>query len=347
MPAGVFAFDGKGKILFTNAAFRRSFPAGGRKTGELRKVIGCPSEENCGKSENCRYCSLYRAQRAAIENKTEQTATAKVTVPKPERVDTLNVRIRIFPVDKNLYFGLTDGAYQSEMASELLSAKKMQQRLLPVGKTMGGIPYSYMYIPCLEVGGDLPDVYELNGQTYGVISDVSGKGVSAGMLSAFVKAGFDHKEPSLSKAVEKLSGKFVELNLDERSYITLAAVRISKAEGKLRFLTAGHNAPILLKNAYGIHEIESPAPPVSGWFENYAYEEKELPVSRGDILALLTDGVTECKNSAGELFGIERAESVLLQSRSAEDYIGKLRQALTVFSGGKFTDDITAIAFDL
>lgn len=193
----------------------------------------------------------------------------------------------------------------------------------------------------------MPDVYELNGQTYGVISDVSGKGVSAGMLSAFVKAGFDHKEPSLSKAVEKLSGKFVELNLDERSYITLAAVRISKAEGKLRFLTAGHNAPILLKNAYGIHEIESPAPPVSGWFENYAYEEKELPVSRGDILALLTDGVTECKNSAGELFGIERAESVLLQSRSAEDYIGKLRQALTVFSGGKFTDDITAIAFDL
>jgi sigma-B regulation protein RsbU (phosphoserine phosphatase) len=72
-----------------------------------------------------------------------------------------------------------------------------------------------------------------------------------------------------------------------------------------------------------------------------------LPFEKGDILALVTDGVTECANSAGELFGIERAESVLMQSHSAEDFIGKLKSALTVFSGGQFSDDITAIAFDL
>lgn len=347
MPAGVFVFDKKANILYANASFRRSFPQGGKKKGEFKKVIGCGYEENCGKNENCKYCSIRRAVDEAIKSGKEQTATMRVSVPKAERLDTLTVRIRVYPVDKNLFLGLTDGAFQSEMANELLSAKQMQQRLLPVGKSMGGIPYSFMYIPCLEVGGDLPDVYELDGQTYGVISDVSGKGVSAGMLSAFVKAGFDHKQPSLAKAVGSLSAKFSELNLDERSYITLAAVRISKREGVLSYLTAGHNAPILLKNAYGIHEIENPAPPVSGWFENYPYEEKQLPVQNGDILALLTDGVTECKNSAGELFGIERAESVLAQSRNAEDYIGKLRQALTVFSGGKFSDDITAIAFDL
>ena len=144
---------------------------------------------------------------------------------------------------------------------------------------MGGIPYSYMYIPCLEVGGDLPDVYELNGQTYGVISDVSGKGVSAGMLSAFVKAGFDHKEPSLSKAVEKLSGKFVELNLDERSYITLAAVRISKAEGKLRFLTAGHNAPILLKSGHNMHHRAIKAFESAGFSPNVPFLVDQMNIS--------------------------------------------------------------------
>ena len=64
-------------------------------------------------------------------------------------------------------------------------------------------------------------------------------------------------------------------------------------------------------------------------------------------MVVLTDGVTECANSAGDLFGIERAESVLLQSHGAEDFISKLKTALTVFSGGKFSDDITAIAFDL
>ena len=77
------------------------------------------------------------------------------------------------------------------------------------------------------------------------------------------------------------------------------------------------------------------------------YTEKELPFEKGDLLVLLTDGVTECTNSAGEQFGIERAESVLMQSVSAEDFISKIRQALNVFCGGKYTDDVTAIAFDL
>ena len=193
----------------------------------------------------------------------------------------------------------------------------------------------------------MPDVYELNGQTYGVLADVSGKGISAGMLSAFVKAGFDRKQPDLAKALSQLNGKFVELNQDERSYITVAAVRIDKNAGLLRYAIAGHNAPILLKNDVGIHEIEDAAPPISNWFPDVTYQEKELPFEKGNILVLLTDGVTECVNAKGEQFGIERAENVLIQSHSAEDFIGKLKAALTVFSGGNFSDDITAIALEL
>ena len=193
----------------------------------------------------------------------------------------------------------------------------------------------------------MPDVYELNGQTYGVLADVSGKGISAGMLSAFVKAGFDRKQPSLAKALSQLSVKFNELTQDERSYITVAAVRIDKASKTLRYAFAGHNAPILLKNSLGINEIEASAPPISNWFENFEYREHELPFEKGDVLVLLTDGITECMNAKGEQFGINRTENVLMQSRNAEDFIGKIKAALTVFSGGKFTDDITAIAFDL
>jgi serine phosphatase RsbU (regulator of sigma subunit) len=122
---------------------------------------------------------------------------------------------------------------------------------------------------------------------------------------------------------------------------------MDKAKGKLRYVLAGHNAPILLKTAEGIHEIEAPAPPISTWMSDYDYQEKEMPFARGDILAMITDGVTESVNSAGEQFGIERVESVLLQSHSAEDFISKLKSALSVYCGGKFTDDITAVAFDL
>lgn len=342
-------FDKKLRVRFTNAAFRRSCSDGAKIKGSLSEALGCTEKGKCGEGTACGYCTFLRAMRAAVKEGTEQSETVHTTVKRNGHTDKLSVRIRILPIDEKgtLFLGLTDGTYRTEIEREMLSAQQMQRRLLPAGKSMGGVAYSYMYIPCFGVGGDLPDVYELNGQTYGVLADVSGKGISAGMLSAFVKAGFDRKQPDLALALSQLNGKFVELNQDERSYITVAAVRIDKKAGLLRYAIAGHNAPILLKNEIGIHEIEDAAPPISNWFSDFAYTEKEMPFTKGNILVLLTDGVTECMNAKGEQFGIERAENVLMQSRGAEDFIGKLKAALTVFSGGKFSDDITAIAFEL
>ncbi len=342
-------FDDKLRVLFTNAAFRRSFNDKKRTNGRLQGSISCGESGACGEGASCGYCTFYKAMQAAVATRSEQTETVHTSVQRQGRTDNLSVRIRILPADNKgkLFLGLTDGKYQTEMERELLTAQQLQRRLLPAGKSVGGIPYAYVYLPYHGVGGDLPDVYELDGQTYGVLSDVSGHGISAGMLSTFVKAGLDKKQPDLGLVLEQLSGKFNELNADERSYITVAAVRIDKTAGVLRYAVAGHNAPILLKNRYGINEIEAPAPPISNWLEGYRYQERELPIEGGDLLVMLTDGVTECVNSAKEQFGIERVESVLLQSHSAEDFIGKLKSALSVFCGGKFTDDITAVAFDL
>ena len=349
MPEGVFVFNDKLRVKFTNAAFRRSFSDSVKTKGLLSEVLGCGEGGKCGENASCEYCAFLRTMRAAVEEAAEKTETVETRVKRAGHTDRISVRIRILPVDKKgkLFLGLTDGTYQTEIEREMLTAQQMQRRLLPAGKSMGGVAYSYMYIPCYGVGGDLPDVYELNGQTYGVLADVSGKGISAGMLSAFVKAGFDRKQPDIAEALSQLNVKFNELNQDERSYITVTAVRIDEREKKLRYSVAGHNAPILLKNSFGINEIESPAPPISNWMPDYVYREKEMPFEKGDLLVLLTDGVTECMNAQGELFGVERAESVLLQSRNAEDFIGKLKAALQVFCGGNFTDDITAIAFDL
>ena len=87
--------------------------------------------------------------------------------------------------------------------------------------------------------------------------------------------------------------------------------------------------------------------PISNWALGVTYEEREVEYESGDTLVLLSDGVTECTNSAGEQFGIERAESVLLQSHNAEDFVSKIKSALSVFCGGDYSDDVTAVAFDL
>ena len=348
MPAGVFVFDDRLRVRFSNAAFRRSFSDRAKGKGSLKEALGC-EEASCGGSSACAACAFRNVMRAAVRDNAEKSETVSASVRRGGHTDNVAVRIRILPADEKgkLFLGLTEGSYRTEIEREMISARQIQRRLLPAGKSMGGVSYSYLFVPSLEIGGDLPDVYELNGRTYGILADVSGKGISAGMLSAFVRAGFVRREPSLARAVDKLAEKFRELNPDERSYITVAAVSIDEREKKIRYLSAGHNAPILLKSGQGINEIESPAPPVSGWMPDFRYAEREMPFEKGDILVLLTDGITECRNAAGDLFGIERTESVLLQSRSAEDFIGKLKNALGVFAGGAFADDVTAMAFDL
>ena len=349
MPQGVFVFDDKLRVKFTNAAFRRSFSEGVKSQGTLAQAVGCPETGKCGEGAYCAQCAFLRVMKNALSERVEKEETIHTTVNRDGRTDKLSMRIRVLPADEKgkLFLGLTEGTYQSEIEREMLSAQQMQRRLLPAGKSMGGINYAYVYIPKYGVGGDLPDVYELNGQTYGVLSDVSGKGISAGMLSAFIKAAFDKKQPDLAVALSQLNAKFNELNQDERSYITISAVRMDKKAGLLRYAVAGHNVPILLKNEYGINEIESPAPPISNWMPDFTYQEHELPFKGGDILVMLTDGVTECTNSAGEQFGIERVESVLMQSHSAEDFIAKIKSALGVYCGGDYSDDVTAVAFDL
>ena len=341
LPTAMVVFDAKGRVAFANEAFESYFP-------DIKK------RSERGKYKRYRN-ELNRAQlsfffRAIRESQDVRTETLRFSVSDAPSKET-SLYMRGVKLDQKYCIGLVESAYESELAKELTGAQNIQQRLLPSGKAAGGVPYTYMYIPCHEIGGDLPDVYELDVghasfDTFGVIADVSGKGIAAGMLSSFVKAGFDRSEPSPAKSIAKLNVKFRELNQDEKAYITVAAVRIDSDHRTITYSVAGHNAPILLKSGAGVNEIEMSAPPVSNWFDDFSYEDREVPYERGDILVLLTDGVTESRNASEEQFGIERVENVLLRSNSAQQFIDELKTELAEFCG-TFDDDITAIAFDL
>ena len=340
IPTAAIVVDKNMKVRYTNRAFRECFRAT-RSKGTLKETTGCTSEEVCGKGVRCAYCAIRSLFADAVEN--DGRAFRKLIVRGGE--GDISFRIRVTPLGK-LYLGIVDDAYETEIAREMYSAQDIQQRLLPPASSSAATHYSFMYIPCREIGGDLPDVYEVGGETMGLLADVSGKGISAGMLSAFVKAGWDRSEPSPARALRGLNAKFQELHLDERSYVTAVAVRVDNARREIVYSVAGHNAPMLLKSALGIDEIVMHSPPISNWIPDFAYEDRVIGYAEGDILALITDGVTESKNAAGEQFGLERVEEVLSRSESAERFIERLKAALKEFCG-TFEDDITAVAFDL
>ncbi len=341
VPSAAIVVDKNMKVRYANRAFGEYFRAKKLK-GTLRDITDCGEREGaCGEGVRCAYCPLKNLFEEVANS--GKTAFRKIIMRSGD--EGLALRMEVRPLGKFL-LGIVDNAYETEIAREMHSAQSIQQRLLPPSTGLGGPPYSFTYIPCREIGGDLPDVYMVGGNTVALLADVSGKGVAAGMLSAFVKAGWDRSEPSPSRALSGLNRKFAELNLDERSYITAVAVRIDEERREICYSFAGHNAPMLLRRADGIAEIEGSTPPISTWIPDFRYEDRTLGYEKGDILVLLTDGVIESKSPAGEQFGVERVEALLARSENAERFIERLKAALKSFCG-VFEDDITAIAFDL
>ncbi len=341
----VVAADQNLKVSFANSAFRTLFPTDGVR-GSLGRLTGCAEcDRGCMESAGCRGCALSAAFEDAFLSNREISRRIYQRVRRGDGVHEVTYTLTVTPIGGGLCMGAVDDALELEIARELQTAKSIQQRLLPAGKWAGGKKYSYMYIPCREIGGDLPDVYTVGGDACGMIADVSGKGVAAGMLSAFVKAAYDKSTLSPAQAITNLSNKFRELNLDERNYVTVAAVRIGA--DRITYSMAGHNVPILLKTGGGVTRIMLNSPPVSNWFDRTNYFDDSIGYEKGDILVLLTDGVTERRGSHGEMFGVDGAIKTLSYSKTADDFIKNLEENLRNFSPSPLNDDITAVAFDL
>lgn len=344
VPSAVFVVDRELNAVFMNTAFKALFGKDKRRCS-LGKAFGCVNG-NCsqctkaGKSSGCSLTAAFDDSFCSNKELSRRVILSLTDGGKHEVAFSVTIK----PLGGGLCMGIIDDALELEIARELQTAKNIQQRLLPAGKWAGGKRYSFLYIPCRDIGGDLPEVFTVNNSACGVIADVSGKGISAGMLTAFVKAAYDKSIYSPAEAIEKLSAKFADLNLDERNYITVAAARIDK--DSITYSMAGHNVPLLLKSGGGITRIMLNSPPISNWFDNPSYFEDTIPYKSGDVLVLLTDGVTESKNRYGEMFGVEGAIRTLSVSRTGEEFIRNLEKNLRSFCG-EIKDDVTAIAFDL
>jgi len=87
-----------------------------------------------------------------------------------------------------------------------------------------------------------------------------------------------------------------------------------------------------------------------GWFDNLEIEQKEISLEKDDRLFLFTDGITECRNSNVEMFGIDRFYEFIENNIALEpeEFSSKLLKVLKNFSGqDTFEDDLCLIVLDV
>jgi serine phosphatase RsbU (regulator of sigma subunit) len=115
--------------------------------------------------------------------------------------------------------------------------------------------------------------------------------------------------------------------------------------GSLEYSNAGHDAPYLLARGGGppTRMGESNGPPLCV-LDDFEYPAARHQLRRGDTLCLLTDGVTEAINEAGELYGRERLEAVLARTPAGAPLAAAIRDDVARFvAGGEPADDLAIV----
>ncbi|HEX7294804.1 MAG TPA: GAF domain-containing SpoIIE family protein phosphatase [Pyrinomonadaceae bacterium] len=236
---------------------------------------------------------------------------------------------------------------KKRLEGQLEVARQVQLELLPAGDPeLAGYDISAYNFPTEEVSGDYYDwvsIYE--DQIAIVIADVSGKGVPAALLMAFLRASLraaTHIGYATHISMAKVNYLLWE-SIERNQFVTAFYGILDGPNRTLSYSNAGHT-PSLLVHADGSHRFIDRGNVPLGMFRDTRYHEYYLSFDPGDLLVLYTDGVTEATNPSGEEFGRERlAEAVKAHSNlTARDLIAGLqREVLNWTDGLGAGDDVT------
>jgi sigma-B regulation protein RsbU (phosphoserine phosphatase) len=231
---------------------------------------------------------------------------------------------------------------------EMQIAREIQQSLFPRAcPVVPGLALAARSEPCHEVGGDYYDVIPLErGRLALVVADVSGKGTPASILMASVHASLRALAGSAPPAVlmDRLN-RFLYESTQANKYVTLFYAEVDPAARRLSYVNAGHVPPFWLGAGRGRERLLCGGP-VLGLLEGVAFESEEVALQQGDVLAVVTDGVTESLSPADSEFGEERVFDALEHSRpaSADEILTSLVAATHSWAGpAGCADDLTAL----
>ncbi len=202
-----------------------------------------------------------------------------------------------------------------KLQNDLEMAKRLQCSLLPKNVPQDRIDFSFIYKPCESLGGDFLDIFSIDENHIGIyIADVSGHGVSASMLTVFLRSSINRTILDPAKALEELYAEFNNSNFDKDLYITIFYCILNVQSNTLVYSNAGHNVAPIVFNKDRFEILRTPGIPISDWLDKPTYVNKSVELKSKDKIFLYTDGIIEMKNKKNELFGEENILNILLNS---------------------------------
>jgi sigma-B regulation protein RsbU (phosphoserine phosphatase) len=128
-------------------------------------------------------------------------------------------------------------------------------------------------------------------------------------------------------------------------FVSLFVGEFDEASGRLQYANCGHVPPIVLRRNLRVERLE-PTGTVLGWFDAWSCDTAHTRLHEGDILLVVSDGVTESMSPAGEFFGDERLVAALVANRErrTSDLVRTIADEARRFRNGVPGDDVTVVA---
>jgi sigma-B regulation protein RsbU (phosphoserine phosphatase) len=301
--------------------------------GRYRAVIAVP-----GAGDRCKWVLVFAL--------TEDAFTV-------EEVATLMLRVNFIGLSLNNLQTLAElRRATAYIQSEVDRIAEIQRALLPApAANVPGLDMAASWETFDRAGGDSYDFAELtDGRWAFLISDVSGHGPSAAVISAILNA-ILHTIPSVDGPNAPTPGKvltFVNAQLCAKrighSFVTAFLCVWDPRDRTLLYARAGHNPPmlrrgnqIILLNAVGQIPLAI--------LDDTVYTEHRQSLEPGDVIVLFTDGIVEAFNAEGDMFGDERLVAALLAAKgSAQEILAELLASVRAFiAGSRSRDDATML----
>lgn len=236
---------------------------------------------------------------------------------------------------------------KKRLEGQLEVARQVQLELLPPhDPEIAGYDISAYNFPTEEVSGDYYDWVKIfEDQIAIVIADVSGKGVPAAILMAFLRASLraaSHIGYATHISMAKVNYLLWE-SIERNQFVTAFYGILDALKGTLAYSNAGHNPPLIVNAAGTSRYIDKGEQPL-GMFKETRYHEYYLEFEPGDVLVLYTDGATEANSPSGEEFGRERLAQAVKENydKPAREMLASLQLAVLQWTDNAgASDDVT------
>lgn len=254
--------------------------------------------------------------------------------------------------------------YQEELQDALQSAAHIQHSLIPRHRpSYANLCYSWKYMPCKKVGGDLFNIVQLDEQTVMTyLIDVSGHGISSAMVTVSVHQSLSIHTGQLVKrpteqppfyeitppgqVLQELEAEYPFERFEE--FFTISYLLINPHTGQLRYCNGGHPPPLLLRSDGRVERLDCGGT-VIGVGKLVDFSEGKARLEPGDRLFMYTDGITEHIGKEGDVYGEEFFLESLIsqQDKPLEEAIQEALIAMREFGGSTLpNDDVTLIGME-